>query len=398
MAVNMDLWGVTETGFYRPTIEDIKNAKNALAKEIFGEDFDTDELTPEGMYFRVNAAAENKLCEIAEGLYYSIFPHTAKGVSLDRVCEFVNLKRDGKGYAEHLIRVYGTQGYIIEAGTEFKNADGLEFYSVENVTINQEETQEETVKYYADVTIQCKESGTIGNVNDINSTVEVITSIESIAYLEVVSYGTEAESDAELRNKFEKVVRGLGTNTRNAIIANVLRVTGVNNADILDNNTAEDVTISDTLTIGSGTYAVIVHSNSGTNETEIAQAIFEKQPLGVPQSGTEELTVMDNSNTKHSVKFTYVTNKNVDVAVSCTIDNTFTLNGIQDIKDSITSYINGLAIGEEVVYTQLYNYIYEVTGIKKVTELTLNNGTTDIATNQIEIAKVGNISVTVTEG
>ena len=391
MAVNMELWGISETGFYRPTIDDILNAKITLAKEIFGEDFDTDELAPQGMFFRVNAAAESKLCEIAEGIYYSIFPHTATGVSLDRICEVANLHRDGAGYAEHQIKVYGTQGYIIEAGTEFKNTDGVEFYSVMNATI----TELDGDKYYANVEVQCKESGEKGNVNDINSTVEVNPNITNIVWTSIKTYGIDAENDPELREKFATVIQGMGTNTTNSIIANVLREKGVNDVIIIDNNTETDVIISDNLTIKAGTYAVIVQSDSTTNQDIIAKAIFEKQPLGISQSGTEEVIVLDNSNTEHTVKFTYVATKNIDITVSCVTDSTFASSGIEDIKNNITSYINSLGIGQEVVYSQLYKYIYAVTGVNEVTAMTVNNGTSNIAINQIEIAKAGTIKVTV---
>ena len=396
VSVIMDKWGVIDEGYYCPTVEEMKNAKNAIAKEIFGEDFDTDDLTPEGMMFRVNTAAENKLLKIGESIYYSIFPHTAKGVSLDRVCEFANLKRDSAGYADHQLKVYGTQGYIVEAGTEFKNADGVEFYAVANATI--ENLDEEKAEYYAEVVVRCKESGLVGNINDINSTVEVFDEIKSVAYDKVIAYGTTAEADPELREKFDKTVQGLGANTTAAIIANVLRVSGANNCIILDNNKTEDLVVSPDLTVEAGTYAVIVHSDSTSNQTEIAEAIMAKQPLGIPQSGVEELTVADNSNTSHLVKFTYVAPKNVDVVVSCNIDSDFGSDGIKNIKDKITSYVNGLGIGEEVVYTALYHGIYGVTGVKKVTAMTINGGTADVSISKIEIAKIGNISVTVTEG
>lgn len=393
--MDMENWGVTETGFNCPTVDDILNAKNILAKEEFGDDFDTDEKTPEGMFFRINAKAESKLCEIAEGIYYSIFPHTATGVSLDRVCEFVNLTRDSAGHAQHTIRVYGTEGYIVEAGTEFKNMEGIEFYSVMTTTIDQSDESEELPRFYANLSVQCKQSGTIGNVNDINSTVEVTPSISSVEYLTVEAYGTPAETDPELRTKFKSVVKGLGTNSANAIIANVLRVAGVNNVILIDNTTDTDEIISDGLTVTAGTYAVIVHSDSTANEAEIAQAIFEKQPLGIPQSGAEEIIVTDNSNTDHTVKFTYVTTQNIDIAVTCKIDKSFTTSGIQEIKDNLAAYINSLGIGQEVVYTNLYEYIYKVTGVTKVTALTANNGTIDIPINKIEIAHAGEIGVTV---
>lgn len=392
---NMDLWGVTETGFYRPTLEDIITEKNKTAKEIFGEDFDTGELTPQGKMFRVNAAAQNKLCEIAEGIYYCIFPSTARGISLDRVCEFVNLTREGKGYNVQVVRVYGEKGYVIKAGTLFKNSAEIEFYSTKEAVINNEETGEATV-YYADVTVQCTQKGTIGNVTDINTTSEVNTSIGRVVYRETIAYGTEDETDPELREKFSEVVQGMGTNTAASIKANVLRVAGVNNVILIDNTTDTDIVLSDEVTVASGSYAVIVHSDDRTIDTTIAQAIFEKQPFGIQQSGNNPVTIKDESGTEQTVVFSYVDECGVDVDVSCLVDDTFLSDGLAQIKENITSYINGLGIGEEVVYSRLYDYIYSVTGVYKVTDIKVNGEKADITIPKINIAKIGDVTVTVT--
>ena len=389
---NMDFWGVTETGFYRPTLEDIITEKNKTAKEIFGEDFDTGELTPQGKLFRINAAAESKLCEIAEGIYYSIFPSTATGLALDRVCEFANLTREGEGYNVQVVRVYGEENYVLEAGTKFKNDAGIEFYSTVRAVLNNSDEE----NFYADVTVQCTERGVVGNVTDINSLCEVDTSIYSVSYLKTIAYGTESETDPELREKFSKTIQGMGTNTAAAIKANVLRVTGVNDVIIIDNTTDTDIVVSDEVTVASGSYAVIVHSDDKTIDTTIAQAIFEKQPFGIQQSGNKSVSIKDESGTEQTVTFSYVDTVEINVTVACTVDDTFLSDGLSQIKENIASYINGLGIGEEVVYSRLYDYIYAVTGVYKVTDITVNNAKTDVAIPKINIAKAGTITVTVT--
>ena len=394
MAVSMDLWGVQETGFYRPSIEDIKEAYVTLAKGELGDDIDTDDNTFFGKVIRILATIDNRAFERDEKLYYSMFPHTATGISLERHCDGVGLYRDGSGYAEHIYKAYGVQDYVVEAGTEFKNENGVEFYSVENAIINQPETNGETTVYYAEVILQCKTQGLVGNVNDIDRTVEVNTNIHSIEYSKTIAYGTEAESDPDLRVKYYEVAEGLGTGTREAIKASVLKVSGVNDVIILENVTEDDVKISENLTLKTGTYVVIVYSDNTANDEEIAKAIFAKQPLGVPQSGTVETTVADSSNLSHTVKFAYVEVKDIKIVVGIETDSSFTTSGEQEIKDNLTGYINSLGIGQEVIYTRLYDYIYEVTGVKKVTSLTLNDGTTDITVNDIEVAKVSNITVT----
>ena len=395
---NIDLWGVTSTGFYRPTIEDIINEKNKKAKAIFGEDFDTGELTPQGKFFRINAAAESKLCEIAEGIYYSIFPSSATGVSLDRVCKFANLQRESVSYAVHEIKVYGEQGYTVDAGTKFKNTAGVEFYSTMDAVV---ENEEKDGIYYAIVTVQCTENGVVGNVTNINATSKVNTNIDNVVYQSTLSYGTKNETDPELREKFSIVTQGLGTNTAAAIKANVLRVAGVNDVIIIDNNTDKDIAISDKLTVASGSYAVIVHSDDTTNEKEISAAIFEKQPFGIKQSGIKTVMIKDDAGIEQIVKFSYVEKVDIVVDVKCIIDNTFLSDGIQTIKNNITSYINGLGIGQKVIYSRLYDHIYNTTGVYDVENIKLYvNGvekTGNIIIPSVNIAKVGNISVTVTE-
>lgn len=395
----MNFWGVTDKGYYCPTFDDIIAEKNKKAKTLFGQDFDTDEKSFAGKLFQTNAAAELKLCQIAEDIYYSIFPSTARGLSLDRVCEFVNLQRECEGSAVHKLKVYGEQYYVISAGTLFKNSEtGVEFYSVQKATIgNEEQGQEGTFTYYADVEVQCTQSGEIGNTQNIDSLVEVDTHVYSVVYNEQLAYGTPIESDPELRGKFREVVNGLGTSNDAAIKANVLRVSGVNDVIIIDNNTNEDMIISDTLTITKGSYGVIVHSDSMTIDDDIAEAIFAKQPFGITQCGNKSVVVKDDSGVEHTVKFTYVATTTVHVDITIKTDNTFTADGEQLIKDNVTEYINGLGIGDEVVYSRLYDYIYNVTGVYKVTEIKLNNGKTDIAIPKINIAKVGSITTTIGE-
>ena len=80
--------GLTELGFERPTYDDLLEAQIARAKELFGEDIDTNETTPLGKYIRLNVADLANAYEVLEDIYYARFPHTARGTSLDRLCPF----------------------------------------------------------------------------------------------------------------------------------------------------------------------------------------------------------------------------------------------------------------------------------------------------------------------
>lgn len=316
---------------------------------------------------------------------------------MDRICKFVAIKRTPATYAVKILRVYGKKDYIIQSGVLFKSENNIQFWSTSESTINKEElTQDDAVMYYADVTVQCVSAGTVGNITDIVSTAAVDVNITQVTYLSTVAVGQEAESDSELRERFNNVVQGLGTNTTSAIKANVLRIPGVTNVDIIDNNTSEDIVIDD-LTVYAKSYAVIVNSDDLSAGDEIAKAIFEKQPLGILQSGDELIVVKDDSGTEHNVRFTYVTTQEIEIAVGCNVTSDFPSTGADDIRRNITNYINGLEIGDKVVYSRLYDYIYNVAGVDDVTSLTLNGGTSNIALFRLKIPAVGAIAVEITE-
>ena len=307
------------------------------------------------------------------------------------------IKRTPATYAVKILRVYGKKDYIIQSGVLFKSENNIQFWSTSESTINKEElTQDDAVMYYADVTVQCVSAGTVGNITDIVSTAAVDVNITQVTYLSTVAVGQEAESDSELRERFNNVVQGLGTNTTSAIKANVLRIPGVTNVDIIDNNTSEDIVIDD-LTVYAKSYAVIVNSDDLSAGDEIAKAIFEKQPLGILQSGDELIVVKDDSGTEHNVRFTYVTTQEIEIAVGCNVTSDFPSTGADDIRRNITNYINGLEIGDKVVYSRLYDYIYNVAGVDDVTSLTLNGGTSNIALFRLKIPAVGAIAVEITE-
>ena len=100
---------LTSKGFERLTYDDIVNKKIQKAKELFGEDIDTSELTPLGKFIRINAFDLAEAEEEAEYIYYSIFPNTASGVSLDRLCTFVGISRNPATSAIYNVKINGTR-------------------------------------------------------------------------------------------------------------------------------------------------------------------------------------------------------------------------------------------------------------------------------------------------
>jgi uncharacterized phage protein gp47/JayE len=291
--------------------------------------------------------------------------------------------------------VYGTENYVIKAGTLFRNSAGVTFYATsDSVIVNPTDTENKL--FYIDITVQCTDAGTVGNIKNINATVTVNNDISLVRYLKQLSSGANAETDAEFRDRYNEIVDGLGSNTEAAIISNVMRINGVQACIIKNNTTDEDIEVSDDLSIAKDTYGVIVYADEALSD-EIAKAIFEKQPFGVRQSGVEVVTVKDDADEYHNVKFTLVSEKTANVKINCTVTDEFETDGVTQIRESIKDYINNLKIGKSLIYSKLYEYIHRVSGIEDVTLLIVNDTTKNIDVSDIEIIKSGTIEIATVE-
>ena len=219
--------------------------------------------------------------------------------------------------------------------------------------------------YYTDVTVECEIAGTIGNVSTINSLVEVDPDVTAVEYQSAEVVGKGEETDVALRERFTKVVQGLGTNSKTSIIAALLKLSYVNDAIIIGNNTSVDKTISEDFTISGRSYGVIVHAVNDEHTDEIARVIFSKQPLGILQSGTTSALVYDESETEHSVKFSYARDKSINIAVTCKVSSSF--NSDAELRLALQNAVSNLKIGEDVIYSSFYKYLYNVSDIIEVT-------------------------------
>ena len=189
----------------------------------------------------------------------------------------------------------------------------------------------------------------------------------------------------------------MGTNTKNALISGLMKINGVHKVIIIDNLRNNDMKISESLTVESGKYAIIIYANAGLDK-EIAKAIFKCAPFGIKQNGTTSVDIKDDAGEIHSVVFSYVRETQGNIEVTCKVGDEFPRDGIENIKTNISEYINNLDIGEPLIYSRLYKQIYSVTGTTEITELTVNGGTESVYPTKDEILKSGNITVSITEG
>lgn len=351
---------LTDKGFERLSFQSILQNKIEKAKELFGNDIDTSEQTALGKFIRINAFDIAEAEEEAENIYYSIFPGTARGVSLDRLCDFVGISRNPATYAQYDVTLTGLDGYIVPIGFMVGSISGESYYNVKDTEI---------IDGKCTIRVWCTESGTEGNVEveAITRIINPIAEVTAITGVELVAEAQEEETDYELRKRFELAREGSGSCSEVAIKAALMRIPTVESVNIIKNDTAYTVN-------NRPAFSFECFINGGENyHKEIAETIFNKKPIGIRTCGQISQTIEDEYGETHNINFSHTEIVNIIVEVDIIKNPYFAGDtGKEEIAENITSYINDLEVGENVIISTLYGLIHQVAGVEEVTGIRLS--------------------------
>lgn len=353
--------GLTKEGYIRRTYDDILNSLIQRAKELFGEDIDTSDLSTFGKYLRIIAYDEAIAEEEIEAVYYSSKPNTASGQSLDRLLVFGGIKRNQATEASYLIEIQGTAGYTIPAGFLVGTDMGHTFYTVGNVTISDDGV--------AEVEAACTVAGIAGNVvaGAITKIINPDANVDSVQGKTCTSLGVAEENDVDLRTRLTAALQGSGSCNENSLRSALLRIPTVQFAAVIANDSDEEDSS------GRPPHSFECYIRGGDQyEKEIGDTIFDKKPIGIKTTGDKSVTVKDASGTEHTIYYSPTYNVEVIVKASVKVANTFPEDGVTQIKNSVASHINNLGIGKSLIMSSIYAPLYGVTGVAEVYSLELS--------------------------
>lgn len=371
---------LTDKGYQRRTFDDILNDKIRRAKELFGEDIDTSDQTPLGKFIRINAYDQAIAEEEIEAVYYARFPNTASGQSLDRLLVFVGITRNAASASVYSVNVQGTAGYVIPVGFLVGTDTEITYWTTQEYTIGEDGT--------CVMEVSCTEAGTIGNISSPSAICKAVNpdvNVTSVEGAECLIVGRDEESDADLRVRFAAAVAGSGSCNETAISSAVLRIPTVQYAVVIANNTDDEDSE------GRPPHSFECYVLGGDDyEQEIAQAIFEKRPIGIQAVGDKTVTIRDVSGMERDVCYSPAQKVMITVRAKIKTKNTFPDNGIAQIQSGITNYINDLGIGNSLILSSLYGYIYGVVGVQEVTSLELStDGGSTYSTSNVTVPDYG---------
>lgn len=223
-------WGLTSAGFRRPTYNELLDALEHKARELFGATANLTVRSPLGLFLRIFAWILNILFSVLEDVYNSRFVDTAVGTSLLNLGRAIGLRVLSAQKASGYIMVTGPPGVIVPAGWLVETAAGIQFFAVSDTEIGAEGT--------VMVPFRCTSTGPDGNV--AADTITTITNPGSVAGITAVTNpaaftgGRERETDEEFRDRYYASVDYAGGVNADSIRAALLQnVDGIMEANLL---------------------------------------------------------------------------------------------------------------------------------------------------------------------
>lgn len=212
-------WGLTSAGFRRPTYNELLDALEHKARELFGATANLTVRSPLGLFLRIFAWILNILFSVLEDVYNSRFVDTAVGTSLLNLGRAIGLRVLSAQKASGYIMVTGPPGVIVPAGWLVETAAGIQFFAVSDTEIGADGT--------VMVPFRCTSTGPDGNV--AADTITTITNPGSVAGITAVTNpaaftgGRERETDEEFRDRYYASVDYAGGVNADSIRAALLQ-------------------------------------------------------------------------------------------------------------------------------------------------------------------------------
>jgi uncharacterized phage protein gp47/JayE len=397
MALNLDTLGLSATisaqGITAPDYQTVLSTVTEYFQQIYGVDAYLEPDSKDGQMVALVALAIHDANNTAIGVYNSFSPSTALSDALTRNVKINGIVRRGETSSTVDLLLTGTAGTTITNGSA-KDDNGVIWNFPASVSIG--------VNGATTITATCDTSGPVaalaGTVTGINTPTRGWISVTNLA---AATVGSAAETDAELRVRQEQSVALPSLTPFDAVDGALANVTGVLRHKLYENDTG----VVDGNGLPAHSLSAIV---DGGDATDIAQTLRSKKGQGVGTYGVTTLVVADRYGNPHPVSFSRPTNVPIFVTLTIRVFTGYTSLVADQMKAAIASYINSLAIGDDVLLSRLYSpanlgvvsggnaRYYDINDLKVGTSASsVAAANVNIGYDQAASCSVDNISITV---
>jgi uncharacterized phage protein gp47/JayE len=230
----------------------------------------------------------------------------------------------------------------------------------------------------ADITvpIQAQTAGSAANVvtGAITTIFGAMPGIDSVANDEAITGGADAETDEQYRERFHLYVASFSKATPPAVGEAIDKMRLGISYTITENKTPSGVARE-------GYFYVVVDDGSGAPSDDIltaaSKAVERVRPLGITYGVFKPEIV------------------NVYIDMTLEIKAGYDANAVKaSVGTAIAAHVNGLTLGNSLYFNKLSQVAFDASnGVKNVTDLSLNNGMSDISVTPRQVIKTSAVTV-----
>lgn len=320
--------------------EDTKTEVQNEYKQVFGDDLDLSDETPQGALIASETIARNGVAVNNANLANQINPNYAGGIFLDAIMALSAAITGGRQEAQSStfsvpVDLTGVPGTIIPEGSIALSVNGDEFESLGEVTLSGGGT--------ASVGFQSVEKGAIScGIGDLNSLgPNAPLGWETVNNTVAATLGRSEETDPALRLRRRDALAEQGISVAEAITSAISALDGTTKPAYLENVESTPEVIEGINLVPHSIYVCV----SGGLDSEIASALLENKTPGAAWNGNTTVTTIEPfSGQSYDVKFERPAV--IDAWVRVTISPTTVSNPSAVIDDAVLAYANGELRGE----------------------------------------------------
>ena len=353
-----------------------KNEVEEEQRDIFGEDVDLSDESPNGVLVNSETISRNGVAVNNANLANQINPNISGGVFLDAVWALTRGLTGGRKEATFStfstpVDLTGVHGTFIPSGSIAVSVSDDQFESVSDVTLD--------VSGNASVNFQAVESGPIAvGIGELNSLADgAPIGWETVNNTVAATLGTDEEPDEISRQRRIDTLALQGISVSLAVTADINDLDGVKSLSFRENYTGTDAIFDGVLLLKNSVYACV----DGGIDSDIADSLLENKTVGANWNGAVLVVTTDEtSGQPYDVRFARPDEIQAWIRVTITPTTVTDPEGL--IETSILRYANGLIDGERGFVVGANVSPFEISGA-------INQDTPEIFVRQVEVSTDG---------
>lgn len=373
----MTTYGVTDDGFSSKPLEVIVEEIQDSVKADIDPGINTSATSVAGQFIGIVAAVASEVWEAMEATHSSFDPEQASGLFLDFLASLTGTLREPATYSTVTATLNLNNGTTVPAGSQ-AYVSGNTAAVFETLA---DATNSSGIAANVSVAMRATTTGpVVANAGTLTVILTPVAGWNSITNAADATLGVDEETDAELRLRREEELRATGAASVEAIRADLLAVTGVEEVYIFENTTL----ITDGTGLPGKAFECLV---LGGDAADVAEQIFLSKAAGIQAFGDETEVVVDSQGFNHTIQFTRPTEKVILFRVELTKDATYPAGGDADVRTAIfTQADDELGIGDDIIISRYYDPVFGISGVTDVTVLKAYDNATLASESLSEIA------------